>query len=551
MNIINAFTPKQEVVKETQSHEMHLFYTIVFDGLPCDELQEKIRFNIKAGKQFPSIFIKEKSNLDYSFIENPNAINPPNNNIDNNIIRHLSYTISLSPFSGKKYLDQIEKVKRTIENDIDVYILDILISKINVYFYVVGYNQGCFISNIVNSINEYENDEVVISTLRKYFNFENFLSNPKVKVSVENIATFEKVGFLEMSDSDGLGKIITDYQDYKSEEKTIKKYDDYPSEQNISIYDAILMCQHTYDSEEAADKSILSIIYSVFTKKEKKVSQSNERVKIIVDNDIYKNIESNYKSRILEKNWVATGAEWQKVSSVECKNEIKIDNSSRLTGFYSQLYKKIENDKIVGYAYCTAGTEPSSANDWIFANFLQGLTGISLQHTLSVRNAKKIDKYCKDVPLFFIGHSLGGGLASNNALVTIKRHAITFNAAGLNPLRIMATLFINNREAFCYRESQKRIHPFIIDGEIVQSLRHIGQAAVSAGTLNENRFYQDTQIVNENKKGWIGNFFDFITNRKKKKDSQPTFEMMGSIERHAVTNFLRIKDLSQLKLKQE
>ena len=130
------------------------------------------------------------------------------------------------------------------------------------------------------------------------------------------------------------------------------------------------------------------------------------------------------------------------------------------------------------YFYCTAGTNMTSLNDWK-NNLSQGLFGISGQYSTSVKIAKILDSSLKGKKLVFIGHSLGGGLASNNSLVTSTRHAITFNAAGLNFLRVKTTLFLNNRrDLFHPQRRRSKIHAYIIDGEILNGLlSKIGEGA--------------------------------------------------------------------------
>ena len=148
-----------------------------------------------------------------------------------------------------------------------------------------------------------------------------------------------------------------------------------------------------------------------------------------------------------------------------------------VSGFNSMLFKK-RKDGVNYYAYCTEGTEMSSVKDW-FSNISQGLIGLAPQYTYSVQNAKILDEAIgNNSVLWFIGHSLGGGLASNNSLAT-RRHAITFNAAGLNLLRVKATLILNNRgDLFQIDTRSNRIHAFVLQGEILNSvLGKIAQAA--------------------------------------------------------------------------
>lgn len=135
------------------------------------------------------------------------------------------------------------------------------------------------------------------------------------------------------------------------------------------------------------------------------------------------------------------------------------------TGFGSMLfYQKGNNGKIVRIAYVTEGSGSLSSlenqleaehsidkfknttrvlwdriADWVLTNFIQGLTGLSPQHTFSIQNAKILNDICikNDIKeLYFFGHSLGGGLAVSNALAT-NRPAIVFDMAGLHIQRLI------------------------------------------------------------------------------------------------------------------
>lgn len=129
------------------------------------------------------------------------------------------------------------------------------------------------------------------------------------------------------------------------------------------------------------------------------------------------------------------------------------------TGFGSMIfYKKNQQNRVCCVAYVTEGSRnPTSPlrsaryqnkhttlaaldwmGDWLGANLLQGTTGLSPQHTLSIQNARILDKICsqKGIELYFFGHSLGGGLAVSNAMATGRR-AIVFNMAGLHFTRIL------------------------------------------------------------------------------------------------------------------
>lgn len=172
---------------------------------------------------------------------------------------------------------------------------------------------------------------------------------------------------------------------------------------------------------------------------------------------------------------------WKPMKSYEVDKLVEPNFHHKLkrdvSGFNSMLFQKYA-DGIQYYAYCTEGTDMTSIKDW-FSNISQGLIGLSPQYSYSVQMAMDLDRAIGDkAVLWFIGHSLGGGLASNNSLVT-SRHAITFNAAGLNPYRVGATLLLNNQaELFHSDRRRKRIHAFVLEGEILNSsLRWIGQEA--------------------------------------------------------------------------
>lgn len=93
------------------------------------------------------------------------------------------------------------------------------------------------------------------------------------------------------------------------------------------------------------------------------------------------------------------------------------------TGFKAKLYEKDGN-----HVFATAGTNPWSGKDWA-NNIAQQFGWNSKQYNQSIELAKEYaGKYDN---LVFVGHSLGGGLASANSCAT-GCSAITFNAAALS-----------------------------------------------------------------------------------------------------------------------
>ncbi len=109
----------------------------------------------------------------------------------------------------------------------------------------------------------------------------------------------------------------------------------------------------------------------------------------------------------------------------------KNDLVNSATGLKSQIYERTVKGK-TEYTYATAGTEANWKD--IKANLGQP-TSFSDQYEKSASNATTISDKLKRTgeELTFTGHSLGGGEAALNALVT-DRSAITFNAAGVGYL---------------------------------------------------------------------------------------------------------------------
>lgn len=244
------------------------------------------------------------------------------------------------------------------------------------------------------------------------------------------------------------------------------------------VYDAIDLCQYTYEQQtpieysvpNALIKGVKGIVAPEAMEMERQEKQSTLQ---------------QFKTRTELRGWrIATAGE---LAQLNMKGRL-VDLSN---GFYSRLF--VKNDPVRGlmYAYCTCGTNMSSAKDWVSTNILQGLTGLSAQYTKSVQNAQRLDEAIGGKALlFFIGHSLGGGMASNNAIVTKNRYAITFNAAGLNALRLAVTgnATLGRRVTALFQpssnikqnvlEAQKRVYAFIYDGEILN--RFLGPLAQGA-----------------------------------------------------------------------
>lgn len=100
-------------------------------------------------------------------------------------------------------------------------------------------------------------------------------------------------------------------------------------------------------------------------------------------------------------------------------------------GMKSALYVRMSEDKKteLEYCYATAGTEPSDLKRDGKADVLQTI-GLSNQFKESISKAKELRNTYGD-KLSFTGHSLGGALASANALAT-GGNAQSYNSAWLS-----------------------------------------------------------------------------------------------------------------------
>ncbi|MCD0487364.1 DUF6443 domain-containing protein [Pedobacter sp. MC2016-14] len=107
------------------------------------------------------------------------------------------------------------------------------------------------------------------------------------------------------------------------------------------------------------------------------------------------------------------------------------DYTNSNTGIKSALYERTVDGK-TEYVYATAGTEMVDIKDTkdVVANAAQ-VFGTSAQYDKSVDNAKAIKTSLGSSELTYVGHSLGGGEASVNAIVTGDK-AMTFNASGIS-----------------------------------------------------------------------------------------------------------------------
>jgi hypothetical protein len=139
-------------------------------------------------------------------------------------------------------------------------------------------------------------------------------------------------------------------------------------------------------------------------------------------------------------------------------------------GYFSSLYFDRESNVFI---LANRGTE--NLPDWI--NNVQQAPGFkSRQYSMAIEAAIALkqavrEKYGPSIEVVFNGHSLGGGLASAQAIVT-NSPAITFNAAGLNRRTV---------ERYDSAQIEKRaqnIQAYRVKGEILTSFQDKANGAL-------------------------------------------------------------------------
>jgi RHS repeat-associated protein len=145
------------------------------------------------------------------------------------------------------------------------------------------------------------------------------------------------------------------------------------------------------------------------------------------------------------------------------------------TGLKSMVYERVVNGKVTEYCYATAGTELNWKD--VGADVKQPL-GLSKQYHSAASNAKEISRQLGGTELTFTGHSLGGGEAALEALVT-DRSAITFNAAGVSNI----TKFEEGTWKTPFK-SEKKIDAYIMSTD---PLNKVQNNAIVLPEVNGNR----------------------------------------------------------------
>lgn len=410
---------------------------------------------------FPNRHVKDKyeNHVDYFShgIENPNKEAIPQCDI---VKEEFLYCNISNINSQNAILEKIDNVSYLVQNKLKKFSSDKRYKEIYVRVYILGKGIDKIINDIFYVITGQEGDNSEIKNKINYLLSSSTYQTGNIKkIQIECIQCLESTQSKQTTDN-------IPYTLHKpSGAKTYNpQSEDIHKPQDIDIQAGIFMCQYGYESINMKD-----------------------------GNAAYSIAKTDMGNRLKEYGG------WHQVKRGDCNDIFSISKYPEIwddmicdkSGFYSQLFHTNRGGKDF-YAFCTAGTQMLSLKDW-FSNFSQGLIGLSPQYTRSVQIAKKLDEIVGDNRvLFFIGHSLGGGLASNNALITRKRHAITYNAAGLNFMRVQATLLLNKKNhdwLFNVDGRQQKIHPFVIRGEILNTV-------LGVLTLGSERAYgKDPKVI--------------------------------------------------------
>lgn len=396
--------------------------------------------------------------------------------------------------SQNELSEKLDHVSFAIQRKLNKYALDKRYKEVHVHIFVMGAGIDKLVTDLFYVITEEKADtNEVQDKVNKLLSSSTYIKGNIKDINVECIQCIETTTekYLEKKDND--------IKTVSEKESSIDLTKDIHVPQTIDFQAGIYMCQHGYESINLRDgKGTYSIAKTSVAKRLEELG-----------------------------NWhqIQKGSEFDIFSS---KNpEIWDDMICDASGFFSQLFHTKRGGKDI-YAFCTSGTQMLSIKDW-FSNFSQGLTGLAPQYTRSVQIAKKLDRIVGESRgLFFVGHSLGGGLASNNALITDKRHAITYNAAGLSFMRVKATLLLNNdvkshQWLFNVDKRKEKIHPFIIRGEVLNSVLSI---------LGQRAYGDDPQVImmqQDKERTFINKLNVFKT-------------CYNSLKKHGATNFFESYD---------
>ena len=151
------------------------------------------------------------------------------------------------------------------------------------------------------------------------------------------------------------------------------------------------------------------------------------------------------------------------------------------SGFSASAYY---DDNQGSYIIADKGT--AALIDWK-ANFSQAFGLLSAQYNDANKLALDVTQSDNAHDVIFVGHSLGGGLASLEALKT-GDPAVTFNAAGLNS-ETLSRYHVSDDNA------STLIQAYYVNGEILSTLQDFSPLPSALGTRIPITAYGEPQIT--------------------------------------------------------
>lgn len=164
--------------------------------------------------------------------------------------------------------------------------------------------------------------------------------------------------------------------------------------------------------------------------------------------------------------------------------DFKDSNTGLLTALYHRRVQGRDE-----YVHASAGT--ISAKDWV-NNFTQ-LYGKSQQYAQSVKLACELSDRIKQqgASLLFVGHSLGGGLATCNAMATNCR-AIVFNPASLSADTMKA-------HGLVLADEGDKVEVFVGDNDVLNLVQDVASRSDMFGHMvrpsSGRRYYLPTSTM--------------------------------------------------------
>ncbi|MEO0500703.1 MAG: Mbeg1-like protein [Pseudomonadota bacterium] len=142
------------------------------------------------------------------------------------------------------------------------------------------------------------------------------------------------------------------------------------------------------------------------------------------------------------------------------------------SNFQARVYKAGSGDN-TDYVVAFRGTQPTSLSDWN-NNLRQGVGGDSPYYDQAIQIGRQAALSGADVE--FVGHSLGGGMASA-AAVASGLDASTFNAAGLSNNTIDSALAANPNGA------PGEVTAYYVPGEILHNIQEDDSSLINGFDL--------------------------------------------------------------------